>query len=271
MVRASCITIKDVGVLHASLVRLAFEGLPLDRCITRHPTPDGWDSEAFCTVMNEAANGIGLPGDGGTKNAVRAIICDYRGGRLKGSMQSKVYKAISQRLPSDWMSLLSRRAEKLCPELPPLSVSTFEELQTKLCKYGHKHGTHNAMYVIKTFTNGWLTTCRMHENPVLPCIFGCNDCKDDLTHYLCCPTLWTLVGDIGPLPFDPAMMSVSHRLCLTNPSFDSFRVCGAACWLYHGLKIGERSRIDELVNLDKFADVCTLANEIIKECPLKTS
>ena len=127
------------------------------------------------------------------------------------------------------------------------------------------------MYVIKTVTNGWLTSCRMHERLELPCILGCDGCKDDLSHYIRCQTFWTILGDIGPLPFDPAEMSASDRLCLTNPSFDSFRVCGAACWLYHGLKIGERSRIDDLIINDGFAGVCTLASELLQECPLKTS
>ena len=150
-------------------------------------------------------------------------------------------------------------------------MSDLNYLQECLCKYGHKHGTHCAMYVIKTLSNGWLTTYRMHESPKLPCIFGCHDCKDDLTHYLYCPTLWTLIGNIGPLPVAPLSMSAPSRLCLTNPSFDSFRVCGAACWLYHALKVGERIRVEELVNLNKFADVGALACEILDECPLKTS
>ena len=127
------------------------------------------------------------------------------------------------------------------------------------------------MYVIKTFTNGWLTTYRMQEVPKLPCIFGCEDCKDDLLHYSCCPSLWTIVGEIGSLPFDPAALSASDRLCLTNPTFDKFRVCGAACWLYHALKIGERSKIDDLISMSSFASVRTLASELLIECPLKTS
>ena len=90
------------------------------------------------------------------------------------------------------------------------------------------------------------------------------------THYICCSTLWAIVSNIGDVPFDPAVLPASDRLCLTNPSFDSFRVCGAACWLYHALKIGERSRIDDFICLSQFADVCTLAAEMINECPLKT-
>ena len=173
-------------------------------------------------------------------------------------------------MPADWLNLVNRRLSVLCPDMDPLSDVDFKSIQCKLCRFGHKHGTHSAMYVIKTLSNGWLTTKRMHENPVLPCIFGCVDCSDDLAHYLCCPTLWAIVGEIGSLPFDPSVLSIASRLCLSNPTFDHFRVCGVACWLYHGFKIGERSRIDELIESGRFADVLTLALELLVECPLRT-
>ena len=32
----------------------------------------------------------------------------------------------------------------------------------------------------------------MHENPRLPCLFGCAGCKDDQTHYVQCPNLFAL-------------------------------------------------------------------------------
>ena len=49
-----------------------------------------------------------------------------------------------------------------------------------------------AMMYIKTITNSWFTTKRMANagNPQLNCIFGCEDCMDDLSHYLQCDILW---------------------------------------------------------------------------------
>ena len=201
---------------------------------------------------------------------MRELIIDYNVGRVKGSLQSKVYKAIHKSMPSGWLGLINRRVSVFCPDKDPLTCEDLKSIQNKLCKYGSRHGTHSAMYVIRTLTNGWLTTSRMHERPLLPCIFGCEDCSDKLAHYLCCPSLWAIVGEIGPLPFDPAVLPVADRLCLTSPSFDHFRACGAACWLYHSLKIGERSRIEDLINSGRFADVRMLASELLVECPLKT-
>ena len=40
--------------------------------------------------------------------------------------------------------------------------------------------------------NGWATSCRFHEDKILPCLFGCAGQQDDLSHYLVCPHLFTL-------------------------------------------------------------------------------
>ena len=48
------------------------------------------------------------------------------------------------------------------------------------------------MMYMKTITNSWFTTKRMANAgvPQLNCIFGCEDCVDDLSHYLQCDFLW---------------------------------------------------------------------------------
>ena len=48
------------------------------------------------------------------------------------------------------------------------------------------------MALIRTWSNGWFTSVRMHEPIALPCIFGC-DAGDTLHHYLKCDVLWTLI------------------------------------------------------------------------------
>ena len=48
------------------------------------------------------------------------------------------------------------------------------------------------MAILRTWSNGWFTTTRMHESVVLPCIFGC-DANNSLHHYLRCEVLWTLI------------------------------------------------------------------------------
>ena len=44
------------------------------------------------------------------------------------------------------------------------------------------------MTYIKTISNGWCTSSRFHEPIRYSCIFGCDEARDELRHYLCCPT-----------------------------------------------------------------------------------
>jgi hypothetical protein len=52
-----------------------------------------------------------------------------------------------------------------------------------------------AMMYIKTMTNSWFTSRRLANArvPQLNCIFGCEDCEDDLSHYLQYKVIWCLV------------------------------------------------------------------------------
>ena len=62
----------------------------------------------------------------------------------------------------------------------------------------------DAVKIIKTWSNGWATSSRYHEGVILPCLFGCKACTDNLQHYMQCPhlfALWTfLAGDISSDP-----------------------------------------------------------------------
>ena len=76
------------------------------------------------------------------------------------------------------------------------------------------------MLFVKTITNAWHTSTRVHEAESLPCIFGCNalsgltvaipssanrDCniRDETAYYLICPILIGIIHDachIDPIP-----------------------------------------------------------------------
>ncbi len=45
----------------------------------------------------------------------------------------------------------------------------------------------DAMRVLKTWIHSWAASDRFHENPRLPCLFGCEGQLDKLAHYLLCP------------------------------------------------------------------------------------
>ena len=47
-----------------------------------------------------------------------------------------------------------------------------------------------ALKVLKSWTNGWATSHRMHEDHALDCVLGCSGCRDSLSHYLHCPHMY---------------------------------------------------------------------------------
>ena len=76
----------------------------------------------------------------------------------------------------------------------------------------------------------------MHDGPPWPCIFGCQDARDELNHYLLCPVLWQLVREqIGPVD----SLTVGDRLCLaaaTPPSRLRLRQLALAHLTYHSCR-----------------------------------
>jgi hypothetical protein len=50
----------------------------------------------------------------------------------------------------------------------------------------------DSVKVLKGWCNGWATSCRFHEDKILPCLFGCTGERDILSHYLVCPHLFSL-------------------------------------------------------------------------------
>ena len=49
-----------------------------------------------------------------------------------------------------------------------------------------------AMRVVKSWLNGWATSHRMHEDCVLPCVLGCSDGIDSMSHYVHCPHMYAV-------------------------------------------------------------------------------
>ena len=92
---------------------------------------------------------------------------------------------------------------------------------------------HEAMQVVKTWANAWATSSRYHENPVLPCIFGCPPSPgsdDRLSHYIACPIMWSLAQDAIGTELPNTSLS---RVGVCNPSVHTFNVIAALFQAYH--------------------------------------
>ena len=93
------------------------------------------------------------------------------------------------------------------------------------------------MALIRTWTNSWFTSYRMNEPVKLKCISGCDD-RDDLSHYIGCEVLWTLVNSVCNAQACCLQSSVCCHLLLetAQPSSDDIVKLFLAFNCYHALK-----------------------------------
>ena len=86
---------------------------------------------------------------------------------------------------------------------------------------------------LKSIAGGWTTTRRMDEAIKWPCIYGCQDCHDELMHYLICPILWQF-----PLPHVGMIDSIfiGDRLGMSFPSVQKLKALAIVHAVYHFCK-----------------------------------
>ena len=126
----------------------------------------------------------------------------------------------------------------------------------------HRISPSLAMSLIKSWSNSWCTTHRMHEDVCWPCIFGCPDSEDDLHHYLKCTQLWPrLVGFCG-LPPSYCHAGAVIKLCLVSPTLRRVKALVLSCRVYHGLKFAHRREIEEAVVSGQFGSVLSLVDRL---------
>ena len=101
-----------------------------------------------------------------------------------------------------------------------------------------------AIRVFKGWVNGWATSDRYKnvEVKVLPCLFGCNNCKDSLDHYLICPHLFALwkffIEDTSDDPLS--------RWGLSEPSKFKCNIIACIFSAYHAVR-NELKACDEII------------------------
>ena len=130
------------------------------------------------------------------------------------------------------------------------------------------------MLYVKTLTNGWHTSSRMHEATCIPCIFGCNalpsNClapihanlpnkviRDETAHYLACPILSGLITQATGLNRLPTM----HELFFGNDIDDLTGAldCATSYHVYHSLKLGNLPIIQKAIETATFSHVRAFA------------
>ena len=131
-------------------------------------------------------------------SATQTMSTSYRN-KPFGRLQGRYYDLVrSHWLSSNghWCNLLVRRISDFGYETTASQASAFiHNINIALSAIPQNRRKGVAMMFIKTITNSWFTTRRLANAgvPQLNCIFGCEDCVDDLSHYLRCGVLWPLV------------------------------------------------------------------------------
>ena len=98
-------------------------------------------------------------------------------------------------------------------------------------------GGFGALCWVKTISNAWTTSYRMHEQTLMPCIFGCGQgVPDRCSHYIVCPVLWAAIVDVMGEPVRVSDPSILHRLLISSPHPDHLFCLSLAFLSYHFVK-----------------------------------
>ena len=184
-------------------------------------------------------------------------------------MQKEVYNILIKSIPNGWNPLVSKRLADYGIS-SNLVHDTFDYYNVQLKGLQ----PHLRMSFIKTITNGWHTSSRMHEATCLPCIFGCNalpdNClisstsaphgnsiRDETAHYLSCPILAGLLSQA----FGIDKLINLHQLAFGNDRDDQTGAlaCATCYHVYHSLKFGNLPLIQSAIETGRFSLVRAFA------------
>ena len=265
LIRAANKTFVGFEEMHEELVQLSLHR-HLSQICSKVGVP-GWDTDAFCTNLVKGKRCVDLPHAGQNSNELYRIQCNYNNGELKGSLQKQIYKALSARSSCVWADVIRHKVNLILPaefKLEQLGCSQFNLFHKQFLSMNTKIRTS----VFKTYINSWATSARMQERRVLPCIFGCDTCRDDLQHYLLCPPLWAIVCASATHPPPRVMWDLSprERLCLLAPTPLGMRMLAVASRGYHTIKLGHREKVEAAIASGDFAAIHSCLFDCVRDC-----
>ena len=242
--------------------------LSLHSACTGALSGEHWDSQAF--AWNLQAAWSGFPQDRLKAEAGKLCVqllaekaqgCPSPGHPTFKHMQSELYNIFLCSMYPDRMTCFIRdKILRLCPSRPEVDMNVSEAFQVL-----QKLRRHDAMSVIKTWTNSWATSDRYHENEIFPCLLGCHchskyqtpisEARDALAHYYQCPVLRTFVRHAFPDIFgdkhDGRALFTSlfehYGVTVIDPSI--FKIMSCLFYAYHSIKSVRASPI-ESINFD---------------------
>ena len=159
-------------------------------------------------------------------------------------MQASFYDLFQSFCSCNWKATLTRKVDFVKCDPHEDWVYT-DELDSMLIGLLKKVGIRSATAVIKSWSNTWASSSRLHEDRRLSCVFGCG-AEDTLDHYLCCDPLWTAVISNSFLRLELLWSRPMKRLGLIDPSIESLQMLAIAFSCYHSIKF---THLDEVLQM----------------------
>ena len=219
--RTSLKTIKGWSGWLPQLKLAADALLPLHPSIRDCLTPPFWDSPPLALSLSEASKGLPSHPQWNISNSDLIHKLQTRD-LTKVPVQKLLYAELaSSRFKDPLPNVFQKRLNDLFhPYDLDWSGNRFDEPFQVLKKCTPATATK----VIKGWCNGWATSRRYQEGVLLPCLFGCINEEDDLSHYLICPHLFALwkflVEDVSDMPLarwgvaNPNEISMNQIACV---------------------------------------------------------
>ena len=206
--------------------------LPIHPAIRNTLSPPFWDSPPLALNLSEAAQGLPTHPKWDISKSDLIIKLQTQEPN-KVPVQKLVYKElVSSRFNTPLTHIFEKRLTDLFqPYVIDFDSTIHFQQSFKVLK---KCGCAVAVKVIKGWCNGWASSHRYgnQEAIKLPCLFGCKNEKDSLSHYLICPHLLALqkflVGDVSEWPLT--------RWGLVNPIEDGMYQIACTFAGYHAVR-----------------------------------
>ena len=198
-------------------------------------SPDFWDSPPIASSLETASKG--WPHDSDTTIAIAASINDLRcegflvGDDLKSGkapVQKVAYRNLfAHTIRNDLNDILRRRYQSIFGTTAEEHVIEHAlEALRPLKKY-------EVVSVLKTWSNAWCTSPRFHEERRLPCLLGCADALDSLTHYCKCKHIFDIVSRLVD---EEPEWSGFQDFAISNPCAKALRCTVGIAHAYHVVK-----------------------------------
>ena len=230
LMRSAIRTIPGWKFWITQLADAAQNFLPLELFVRDYLSTSAWDSPPIAVNLREAFNG--LPNHPhwslGNSDILSKLHCSELG---KQCVQKQIYKELISRKFGNKINNTSEK--RLTTLFHPYELDFQKSILLPECWcILRKCRVSDAVKVIKGWCNGWATSRRYHEDILLPCLFGCYSCQDDMSHYLCCPHLFALWSFLAlPVSCDPLV-----RWGLIAPNHNCILQIACAFSGYHAVR-----------------------------------